>query len=121
MWPVHNHRKLDVWNRSVEMTCDVYRLTAGFPSDERYGLVRQMRRAAVSIVSNIAEGTSRRSAKDFRRFIEIALGSTAELDAQLVLSSRLELSKREAVAPLLEEVDGVRAMLVSLSRAVEDQ
>lgn len=80
-----------------------------------------MRRAAVSIVSNIAEGSSRRSSRDFRRFIEMALGSAAELDAQLVVSSTLGLADIETTNPLLDEVDGVRAMLVSLSRIIEDQ
>jgi four helix bundle protein len=118
---MHNHRKLQVWNRSVQLTSDVYRHTASFPRDEQFGLIAQMRRAAVSIVSNIAEGSSRRSSKEFRRFIEIALGSAAELDAQLVVSNTLGLAEGDATSPLLDEVDGVRAMLVSLSRAIEDQ
>lgn len=77
-----NFEKLDVWQKSIALTDSVYGFTKPFPSDERFGLTNQMRRAAVSIPSNIAEGCSRKSKADFRRFIEIATGSTFELVSQ---------------------------------------
>ena len=77
-----NFEKLDVWQKSIALADSVYGFTKPFPSDERFGLTNQMRRAAVSISSNIAEGCSRKSKADFRRFIEIATGSTFELVSQ---------------------------------------
>jgi four helix bundle protein len=77
-----NFEKLDVWQKSIVFADSVYSLTKSFPSDERFGLTNQMRRAAVSISSNIAEGCSRKSKTDFRRFVEIATGSTFELVSQ---------------------------------------
>ena len=80
------HKKLDVWALSMELSRTVYRLTAAFPKDERFGLVSQLRRAAVSIPSNIAEGAARDSDNEFRNFLSIARGSLSELDTQLDLS-----------------------------------
>lgn len=77
-----NFEKLDVWQKSIALADLIYVLTKGFPGDERFGLTNQMRRAAVSISSNIAEGCSRGSKTDFRRFIEIATGSAFELVSQ---------------------------------------
>ena len=77
-----NFEKLDVWHKSIALADTVYSLTKSFPGDERFGLTNQMRRAAVSISSNIAEGCSRGSKADFGRFIEIATGSTFELVSQ---------------------------------------
>jgi|SRR5688500_2045791 len=77
-----NFEKLDVWQKSITLAESVYSLTKAFPSDERFGLTNQMRRAAVSISSNIAEGCSRASRTDFRRFLEIATGSAFELVSQ---------------------------------------
>ena len=80
------HKKLDVWALSMELSRTVYRLTAAFPKDERFGLMSQMRRAAVSIPSNIAEGAARDSDNEFRNFLSSARGSLSELDTQLDLS-----------------------------------
>jgi four helix bundle protein len=77
-----NFEKLEVWQKSILLADSVYSVTKQFPSDERFGLTNQMRRAAVSISSNIAEGCSRKSKTDFRRFVEIATGSTFELVSQ---------------------------------------
>src|SRR5687768_119426 len=80
--PMFNFEKLDVWQKCIALADSVYGFTKPFPSDERFGLTNQMRRAAVSISSNIAEGCSRSSKADFRRFVEIATGSTFELLSQ---------------------------------------
>ena len=84
-----DYANLTVWNRAMELAEGIYRVTANFPDAERYGLSGQLRRAAVSIVSNVAEGRGRRSTKEFRRFIDIAYGSLFELETQLLLSKRL--------------------------------
>ena len=84
--PGQRFRDLRVWNESVELARGVYRLTEQFPSRETYGLCSQLRRAAVSVASNIAEGSARSSRKDFRHFVEVALGSLAEMETQLEIS-----------------------------------
>ena len=83
------YQRLQVWQDAIELVTDVYRLTSQFPDSEKFGLVSQMRRAAVSIPSNIAEGAGRGSDKEFRRFLLIARGSLQELETQLIISGRL--------------------------------
>jgi four helix bundle protein len=82
------HRKLDVWHKSVDFATEVYKVTNTFPSDERYGLVSQMRRAAISVPSNLAEGAAR-GTTEFIQFIRIAIGSVSKLDTQLEICYRL--------------------------------
>ena len=83
------HMDLDVWKRSMSFVETVYKLSAQFPKEEMYGLTSQIRRAAVSIPSNIAEGASRQSPKEFVQFLYISLGSLSEVETQLILSQRL--------------------------------
>jgi four helix bundle protein len=97
---VKSFRELIVWERSLELACEVYRLTGRFPPEERFSLTVQMRRAATSIVSNIAEGHARHSRGDFRRSVSIALGSLAELETQMELSRRLGFADSAAVAAM---------------------
>ncbi|MEJ7746020.1 MAG: four helix bundle protein [Luteimonas sp.] len=83
------HERLDVWQDAMSLVEAIYRLTSAFPDSERFGLVSQMRRAAVSVPSNIAEGAARRSTLEYLRFLSIARGSLAELDTQISIASRL--------------------------------
>lgn len=83
------HKELIVWQKAMAMVTEIYRLTRDFPKEERYGLVSQMRRAAVSIPSNIAEGQSRQSKGEFRQFLGIARGSYAELETQIEIAKNL--------------------------------
>lgn len=83
------YQRLQVWQEAIELVTEVYWLTSRFPDSEKFGLVGQMRRAAVSIPSNIAEGAGRGSDKEFRRFLMIARGSLQELETQLIISGRL--------------------------------
>lgn len=102
-----SYKDLIVWQRAMDLVVAVYQLTKSFPADERYGLVSQMNRAAVSIVSNIAEGRHRGSRKDFRQFLIVAYASAAELETQIEVSKRLSFSAEEAytqVDSLLNEV-----------------
>ena len=84
-----DHKDLDVWKKSMDLVELIYGLTSQFPSDERFGLVSQMRRAAVSIPSNIAEGAARKGDKELIQFLMIAIGSLSELETQYLLSVRL--------------------------------
>jgi four helix bundle protein len=88
---VMNHKDLDVWKCSMDLVTLVYQNTAQLPKEERYGLTSQMRRAAVSIPSNIAEGSARKGDKELIQFITIALGSVAELETQYLIAIRLKL------------------------------
>jgi four helix bundle protein len=84
-----DHKELDVWKHSIELVKDVYEITGKFPKDELYGLTNQIRRAAVSIPSNISEGAARHTEKEFIQFLYIALGSASELETQILISKEL--------------------------------
>ncbi len=88
---IMNHKDLDVWKKSMDLVESIYSLTSQFPSDERFGLVSQMSRAAVSIPSNIAEGSARKGDKELIQFLMIAIGSLSELETQYLLSVRLRV------------------------------
>ena len=112
------HHRLDVWKRSLNFVTRVYEMTTGFPEGERFGLVLQMRRAAVSISSNIAEGAGRSSPKSFAYFIDIAQGSAAELETQLLISRNLGFVISEQIEPLLQELEEISRMMVGLKRSL---
>ena len=97
-----DYRDLLARQRAMDLVELVYRATACFPIEERYGLMSQLRRAAVSIPSNIAEGQNRRSNRDFAHFLTIAQGSRAELETQVLIAKRLELFKSDCSTPILE-------------------
>ncbi|MBS1501398.1 MAG: four helix bundle protein [Bacteroidetes bacterium] len=107
---MHNLKELKIWNKAIDLTVDVYKATADFPSDERFGLVSQSRRSAVSIPSNIAEGAGRNSKKEFSNFLGIANGSSYELQTQLVISNRLNLLGDEMLNNLLGQIDELQKM-----------
>lgn len=102
-----SYRDLKVWQRGIELIIEIYRLTKPFPKDELFALVSQMRRAAVSIVSNIAEGYARKSRQEYIRFLRIAFASGAELETQLIVAQKLQFASQkeyEKAEQLLTEV-----------------
>lgn len=104
---IKSYQELIVWQKSIELVVEVYKLTEKFPASERYGLTLQMKRAAISIPSNVAEGSGRGSRKDFRHFILHAYGSGAELETQVEIAKKLPFGKNlnyDAVGQLLDEV-----------------
>ena len=111
-------RKLEVWQKSQRLVSSVYRVTGTFPAAERYGLSSQMRRAAVSISANLAEGCGRMGDVELRRFVRISLGSLSELECELLLATDLDFLKAEASCQLIEEVRAIRGMLQNLHRAL---
>lgn len=111
-------RDLKVWQVSLCLAEEVYRLSAQFPKHETYGLVSQMQRAAVSVPSNIAEGQARNSSKEFYHFLGIARGSLAELETQLVLAQRLGYLGGEQASPVLEMAEEVGKMLKGLQNSI---
>jgi len=113
------HERLDVWRDSMELVEMIYTLSSGFPGSERFGLTSQMRRAAVSVPSNIAEGAARRSTPEYLRFLSIARGSLSELDTQLQIAIRLGYSPLEP--ELTEIIDRVFAKITALINALDNR
>ena len=114
-----NHKKLDVWKLSVAFVSMIYDLTSEFPKSELYGITNQLRRSAVSIPSNIAEGASRNSSKDRKRFYEIARSSLVEIDTQLEISKKLSYFNFQSNLKILEidkTMNGIFAMLTKLKK-----
>jgi four helix bundle protein len=111
---VQDFRNLKVWERAHAMTLDVYKATKSFPREEMFGLTSQMRRAAVSIAANIAEGCCRNGDADFARFLQMAVGSASEVEYHLLLSRDLELLKSDDCRRLSDEVVEIKRMLASL-------
>ena len=105
------HKDLDVWNKAMDLAGALYLLTNTFPREEQFGLTSQIRRAGVSVASNIAEGAARNSNKEFIQFLYIALGSIAEIETQLLLAKRLHFLREDT---LIEKTDAVRKMLLGL-------
>jgi four helix bundle protein len=118
---VQRYTDLKVWQRAHQLVLRVYQLTTSFPADERFGLTAQLRRAVASVSSNIAEGCRRSGAGDFARFLNIAEGSLAEADYQLLLSRDLAYVTQAELEPLRAELDEVAAMLHALRRKVEGE
>jgi len=111
-----NYNELKVWNKSVDLAIEVYLATAGFPKDEIFGPRMQMRRAAVSVPSNLTEGAGRLTAKDYRRFVLQTRGSLLELETQVVICERLEFINAERCAALKAMTGEIGRMLNGLLR-----
>jgi len=110
---------LDVWRKSIEFGRQVYEVTQSYPADERFGLTSQLRRAAVSISSNVAEGSGRTSPADFCRFISIAYGSTMDVVSQVCLSLKLGYINRQQFDRLTIDADEIARMLSGLRDALK--
>ncbi len=115
---IKSYKELDVWKKGIEIVDVVYKMTGTFPKEERYGLATQMQRAAVSIVSNIAEGFARQHTKEYQQFCYIALGSCAELETQLIIAQRRNYVSSEAFSELEDYVDHESRMLMNLIKSL---
>jgi len=115
---MNDFRKLKVWTLSMEMARETYEATREFPVAKRYGLQSQMRRASVSVPSNIAEGASRSTDNDFRRFLRIARGSAFELESQVILSEQIGILEPSPGEHLLQTIWRCQAMLSKLIRSL---
>ena len=118
---VQSFRDLEVWQRAMELALKIYRLTQGFPREETFGLSSQLRRAAVSIVSNIAEGQGRLNTREFRQFLGVSRGSVCELQTQLEIAHALEIGDQQLLAEATELSDRVRKMLFKLLAALQSK
>jgi four helix bundle protein len=118
MITVRNYQDLIVWQKSLEFTVAIYSYTKTFPKEETYGITSQMRRAAVSISSNIAEGQTRHTSKLFLQFLSIARGSLSELETQIILSYRLNYISEENKDQLLTKAEEIGRVLGSLMKTL---
>lgn len=111
---IETYRDLDIWKKGIEVVKDIYKLTGTFPQQETYGLVGQMRRSAISIPSNVAEGFKRYHNKEYKQFLHISLGSCAELETQITITEELKYIQESKEALLLEKLDHIGRMITSL-------
>ena len=118
---MHDFKRLDVWHRSIELAADCYRVTEDFPKHERYSLTSQLRRSAVSIPSNIAEGSRAETSRDWRNYLRIAYGSACELESQLTIAQRVGLGDSGTIERLAGEANGVSRMLFGLLRSIDSE
>ena len=116
-----SYKDLVVWQKGIELAKHIYALTWRFPNEERFGLTSQMRRAAISIPSNVAEGQSRRITPEFIQFVSHAEGSAAELDTQIILAVELSFCRKTDVLSIYELNDEIRRMLNALRRKLGER
>jgi four helix bundle protein len=115
---MHNHKNLKIWQRSMDIVEIIYRETLDLPVEERYGLTSQIRRASISIPSNIAEGSSRQGKKEFKHFLSIALGSCYEVNTQLELAKRLSMLNDKTTDRIIHELDEVEKMIIGFMKSL---
>lgn len=114
MEKIKSFKELRIWQKGIEIIKNVYSVTQSFPKEEQYGLTSQMRRAAVSVPSNIAEGFKRYHPKEYRQFLHIALGSLAELETLAIVGNELNFIDREKLSQINEQIDHESKMISSL-------
>ena len=118
---MRDFRKLQVWERSHELTLKIYELTSQFPREEIYGLTNQIRRACTSIPTNIAEGCGRESTADFARFLQIAMGSASETEYLILLAHNLKYFNAKQYVELTDAIVSVQKMLTSLLKNIRSK
>jgi four helix bundle protein len=115
------HKDLDVWKRSIQLVTQIYRITETFPRSELYGLVSQIRRSAVSIPSNIAEGAGRQHKREFRQFLFVSMASSMELETQLIISENLGYISETHCENLTNELANISRMIQGLIKSIKIQ
>ncbi len=117
---MQDFKKLTVWNLAHDFVLEIYKMTKSFPKEELYGLASQIQRAAISIPTNIVEGSSRGSNKDFNRFLQISIGSASEVEYLLLLAKDLDYIGKDTSTKLIEKAISIRKMLIALSKKLKD-
>lgn len=118
MMKVKDYKDLIVWQKGIEIVDKIYTVTAGFPKDELYGLTNQMRRAAVSVPSNIAEGFVRQHSKEYIQLLHVALGSCAELETQLIIAAKRNYITQEKLEELSEDLNHESRMIINMFKNI---
>ena len=118
---LNNYKELNVWQKSYELCLKIYGITTKFPNDERYGLTSQVRRSAVSIPSNIAEGYGRKTTADYIRMLYISYGSVCELETQILLAGDLGFIEKDKSEPIKKDIAEIERMLKALIKSLENK
>lgn len=113
------HKDLDIWKKSITLAENIYKISTALPSDEKFGLMSQIKRSAVSVSSNIAEGAARQSTKEYIRFLYYSLGSLSELETQLILIKNIFHLKQ--VDPLLTDIDNLRPQILNFVKYLKSK
>ena len=116
---MHNFKELKTWQQGMDLVLDIYQMTYNFPSNEKYGLISQMQRCAVSIPSNIAEGAGRSTNKSLAHFLDISYGSCCELETQLILSFRLDFIDKIQYQNIVNRIQVIQKMIYNFKRSLE--
>ena len=111
---MQNFKELQIWKKAIDLGKKIYEISASFPSDEKFGITSQMRRCVVSISSNIAEGSGRRTDKDFSSFLSYSLGSQYELESQLIICQEIGLISEPSCNPIIDELKEIQKMTFGL-------
>jgi len=115
---MNNYKELKIWQKSVELAVHIYEITKSFPKEEIYGLTSQLRRSAISISSNIAEGAGRNTKKDFSNFLGISYGSSCELETQMIIAEKVKLIDQLALKSVQQRIDEIQKMNWSLKKSL---
>ena len=116
-----NIEDMDIWKKSIELVVKIYQLTSTFPDNEKFGLVSQMRRAAVSIPSNLAEGSARNTSKDYVRFLYISLGSISEIQTQFVIANKLAMINQQEFDEIRVNIANVKKLYLGLIKYLKSK
>lgn len=115
---MNDYKKLEVWKLSIDLVCDIYSLAGSFPEDEKFGLKSQLKRSAISIPSNIAEGAGRNNKNEFIHFLGIANGSCCELETQLIIAEKLNLLKTDQPEQTFNKINSIKRMNTNLIKSL---
>ncbi len=118
---MHNFEKLKIWQKAIDIAISIYEISSLLPNDEKFNLIHQIKKCAVSIPSNIAEGSGRNSDKEFVQFLGIANGSTFELITQLILAKRLKLANEDLINPTINQLVEVSNMNFSFQKSLKEK
>jgi four helix bundle protein len=113
------HKDLLVWQKSIDLVTEIYKITKGFPKEEIYGITSQIRRSSVSVPSNIAEGAGRKSDKEFKQFLFIALGSLSELETQIIIAKNLEYINQDINDKIIIDIIALIKMISSFIKTIK--
>lgn len=118
---MHNFKELKVWQKAVDLAVKIYTVTKSFPQEEKFGLVSQMRRAGVSVPSNIAEGCAKTSTKSFVNSLEVSLGESFELETQMIISERVGILNPKIAREMDSDLTEVQRMIMGLKNSLESK
>ena len=118
---IKTHKDLDVWKKSIEFVTEIYKITRDFPAEEKFGLSSQLRRASVSIPSNIAEGATRKGKTEFQQFLYIALASAAEIETQLIIAHNLNFVDATTNEEMIDKLSTIAKMMQGLIKSVNSK